>query len=199
MCLAQRLGRSCGRPSCSCGFGLAEACRRQPIRIGEVRPAERRLRPRLGIGVVETSYCGCRVGEVSCAVGCFLCPLAGFRRVAGGVDASSNSRRDGVGVERLASRPGIESELDLGDGAVHDEPRLPQRSGVTGQGPLGDSRRLGPLAEGEMHLRGCPVEEPPMKGIDGSRLGLREQSMGALAVASARSEHGAGKCKAHLS
>ena len=164
-----------------------------------MRPAARCLGPGLGIGAVETSYDGCSVGEVSCAVGCLLGPLAGFRRVAGSVDTSSKSRCGGVGVERLASRPGIESELDLGDGAVHDEPRLPQRDGVTRQGPLGDSRRLGPFAEGEMHLCGGTVEEPPMKGIDGSHLGLRKQSVGAGAVASARSEHGAGEREAHLS
>ena len=50
-----------------------------------------------------------------------------------------------------------------------------------------------------MHLCGGAIEEPPVKRIDGSRLGLREQSVGAVAVASARSEHRAGEREAHLS
>ena len=50
-----------------------------------------------------------------------------------------------------------------------------------------------------MHLCGGAIEEPSVKGIDGSRFGLREQSVGAVAVTSARREHGAGEREAHLS
>ena len=70
--------------------------------------------------------------------------------------------------------------------------------GGTRECPLGETCRLGPLTEREMGLGGGAIEEPSMQGIYWSRFGLREQSMGAVAVASARREDGAGHREAQL-
>ena len=126
-------------------------------------------------------------------------PCPAFAASAGGVDAFSKSRCGGVEVERFASGPGVESELDLGDGAVHDEPRLPQRGGGARAAPARRDLPPRPTRRArDVHSAAAAIEEPSMEGIDRSRLGLCEQSVGAVAVASARREHGAGDREAQL-
>ena len=80
----------------------------------------------------------------------------------------------GLVVDRLEPGAGVQDELDLGDDVEHDEPGLPQRDvarAVT-QGPLGDGRGVGPLAEDEVDIRRGLVEERPVEWIDRLFLGL---------------------------
>ncbi len=76
---------------------------------------------------------------------------------------------------------------------------MPQRGGITAQGPLGESRGLSPLPDDEVHLCRGSVDEPPMEWIDGLLLGEREQRPGPVTIASACREHGSGEGEAHLS